>query len=80
MCMYTERTQVLLTPEQRSRLERMAKHRRVSVGALIREALDAYTARGGQPREEALEALLALRAPVADWKTMKAEILEGAGR
>lgn len=80
MPMYTERTQVLLTPEQRSRLQRMARHRHTSMGALIREAIDAYTARRGQPREDALQALLALDAPVAKWETMKAEILDGAGR
>ncbi len=38
--MFTERLQVLLSREQRRRLEAEAKRRRSSVGALIREAID----------------------------------------
>jgi hypothetical protein len=67
-----------LTPEQRTRLERLAARRGVSVGAVIREAVDAYTGPRTRTRGEALDALLALEAPVADWDTMKAEILAGA--
>lgn len=78
MCMLTERTQVLLSPEQRARLERLATQRRTSVGAVIREAIEAYTTSGAQSREEAARALLALGAPVDDWETMKAEIVRGA--
>lgn len=78
MCMYTERTQVLLTPEQRALLERIAGRRHASVGAVIREAIEAYTAPRARPRTEALEALLALAAPVDDWEAMKADILRGA--
>jgi hypothetical protein len=39
--MLTERLQVLLSRAQRNRLEAEAKRRRTSVGALIREAVDA---------------------------------------
>ncbi|TMC77080.1 MAG: hypothetical protein E6J15_04650 [Chloroflexi bacterium] len=39
--MFTERLQVLMTKEQRRHLETEAKRRRSSVGALIREAIDA---------------------------------------
>ena len=39
--MFTERLQVLLSKEQRRRLEAEAKRRHASVGALIREAIDA---------------------------------------
>ena len=77
MHMFTERTQVLLTPEQRARLERIARREGRSVGALIREAVEAYTAPRAQPRDEALKALVAMDAPVADWATMKAEIEQG---
>ncbi len=38
--MFTERLQVLMSREQRRRLEAEAKRRRSSVGALIREAID----------------------------------------
>lgn len=76
--MLSERTQVLLTPEQRERLERLASRRGVSVGAVIREAIDAYTAPRRRSRSEALETLFALEAPVDDWEVMKEEIARGA--
>lgn len=76
MCMLSERIQVLLTPDQRSRVERIARERRLSVGAVIREALETYIA--PRSREEAFRALQALNAPVDDWEKMKAEILRGA--
>ena len=74
----TERTQVLLTPEQRGRVERAAAAHGVSVGALIREAIDAYTVSPGRTRADALKSLVELEAPVDDWEAMKAEILRGA--
>ena len=43
--MFTERLQILLSRAQRRRLELEARRRRVSVGALIREAVDARTAK-----------------------------------
>ncbi|HEY4228461.1 MAG TPA: hypothetical protein VGM49_08980 [Candidatus Limnocylindrales bacterium] len=76
--MFTERTQVLLTIEQRRRLERRAVDEHRSVGAIIRDAVDSYTGSTGRSRAEAAESLLALRAPVADWETMKQEIEHGA--
>jgi hypothetical protein len=72
---YSERTQVLLTPEQRHRLERIAAERGISVGAVIREAIDAHTAPRRRSREEALRSLLAMNAPVDDWPVMKEEII-----
>ncbi len=76
--MHSERLQVLVTPEQRGRLERIAARERRSMGAVIREAIDAYTLPRARSRREALEALLALEAPVADWEQMKREIVDGA--
>ena len=78
MHMNTERTQVLLTPEQRTRLERIAARENRSMGAVIRDAVDAYTLPRARPREEALASLFAVNAPVADWDVMKAEIERGA--
>lgn len=79
MCMsYSERTQVLLTPEQRARVERIAQREQRSIGAVIRDAVDRYTVPRSRPRDEALEDLFALDAPVDDWATMKAEIERGA--
>lgn len=40
MCMFSERFQILISPEQRSRLEQESKARGVSVAALVREAID----------------------------------------
>ncbi len=41
MHMYTERLQILVTPEQRRKLESEAEHRGESVGSLVRKAVDA---------------------------------------
>jgi hypothetical protein len=76
--MFTERTQVLLTPEQRRRLELRAAEENRSVGAVIRAAVDAYTGPSPRDRREAANRLLNLGAPVADWEDMKAEITRGA--
>ncbi len=76
--MFTERTQVLLTPMQRSRLERIAGDRQMSVGAVIREAIDAHTRPVTRSRRAAAEALFAVNAPSPDWVEMKREIEEGA--
>jgi len=78
MHMHSERTQVLLTPVQRERLARIAAREHRSMGAVIRDAIDAYIAPRPSSRGEALRALLAMNAPVADWEQMKAEIERGA--
>ncbi len=56
--MLSERLQILVTPEQRSQLESEAKRRGSSVGALIRDAIDARL--GGVSREERIEAVEAI--------------------
>lgn len=76
--MLTERTQVLLTPAQRQRLQRLADQRSMPVGALIREAIDAYLSPESRSRRRALDDLYSLEAPVSDWETMKSEIEAGA--
>lgn len=56
MCMYSERLQILVSPEQRRMLEAEARRRGVSVGALIREAVDEHLGIVDRSaREEALE-------------------------
>lgn len=80
MHMLSERLQILLTPAQRERLERIAVREGRSIGAVIRAAIDAYTLRRGRPADEALASLFSLEAPVADWAQMKAEIAEGVNR
>jgi predicted transcriptional regulator len=78
--MFTERTQVLLSPEQLRRVKRLARRERRSVGAIIREAVDAYTETPAvdDARRAAIERLMALEAPVDDWEVMKAQILAGS--
>lgn len=76
--MFTERTQVLLTKAQRRRLESRAQEERRSIGAVIRDAVDAYTGAAQRPRREAADSLLSIRAPVADWDEMKAQIISAA--
>jgi hypothetical protein len=75
--MLTERTQVLLSPEQSARLKRIARREGRSVGSVIRDAVDAYAGGTVDRRREALERLFAIEAPVADWEVMKAEIIDG---
>ncbi len=78
MRMYSERTQVLLSPEQLERLKRLARRDGRSVGAVIRDAVDAFTVGSVDRRLTAIEHLFTLEAPVDDWEVMKAEILRGA--
>ena len=60
MRMLTERLQILVDPEQRRRLEDEARRSGVSVGALVREAIDARV--GAAAVEERLHAVEAIRA------------------
>lgn len=78
MRMFTERTQVLLSREQRERLERMASREGRSVGSVIREAVESYTAASPRSRADAAAAMIAMELPVGDWDQMKAEIVEAA--
>jgi hypothetical protein len=55
MRMYSERLQILISKEQRRRLEAEAKRRKSSVASVIRDAVDAELAPVG--REQRLEAL-----------------------
>jgi predicted DNA-binding protein len=75
--MYSERTQVLLSPEQLQRLKRLASRTHKSVGAVIRDAVDAYTTVPPDERRAAVERLMELEAPVDDWEVMKAQIEAG---
>jgi predicted DNA-binding protein len=75
MCVYSERTQVLLSPEQLARLKRIAARDGRSVGSVIREAVDSFIDPGLDSRRRAFESLTSLNAPVDDWEVMKAEIL-----
>ena len=75
MCMFSERTQVLLSPEQLARLKRIAARDGKSVGAVIREAVDGFIFAEPDVRQRAVQEMLAMNAPVDDWEVMKAQIL-----
>lgn len=75
---YSERTQVLLSPQQRSKLEHIASRTRKSVGAVIRDAIDAYQRSTDDERLAAIDTILSLDLPVEDWPAMKRDILRRA--
>lgn len=74
----TKRVQVLLSPEQWSRLQAIAHAQRRSLGALVRKAVEEVYL---QPEEcgklAAVERMAALRLPVADWEQMERESARG---
>ncbi len=73
--MFSERTQVLLSPEQLARLKRIAARDGTSVGAVIRAAVDSFVVQGPDSRRAAARVINSMNAPVADWEVMKAEIM-----
>jgi hypothetical protein len=74
--MFTERTQVLLSPEQLARVKRIAARDGRSVGSVIREAVDSFVEAAPDSRERALQSIMSMNAPVDDWEVMKAQIME----
>jgi predicted transcriptional regulator len=75
MCMFSERTQVLLSPEQVAKLKQIAMRENRSVGAVIRDAVDSYVDPGDDARHRAAQAIIAMSLPVDDWEVMKEQIL-----
>ncbi|HEY5287555.1 MAG TPA: CopG family transcriptional regulator [Solirubrobacteraceae bacterium] len=72
------RTQLLLDDDLHRRLREIATQRGISLGALIREAIDEKLAGLHDSRSRAFAKLLeAEPMPVDDWPVMKQEILEG---
>lgn len=75
MCMFSERTQVLLSPQQVERLKRIAGREGRSVGAVIRDAVDSYVDPGLDARRRAADRILSMNLPVDDWEIMKEQIM-----
>jgi hypothetical protein len=75
MHMFSERTQVLLSPAQVAKLKRIAQREGRSLGAVIRDAVDSYVDPGDDARRRAAQAIISMNLPVDDWEVMKAEIL-----
>jgi predicted transcriptional regulator len=74
--MFSERTQVLLSPAQVEKLKRIAARDERSVGAVIREAIDSFIDPGEDARRRAFKEMITMNAPVDDWEVMKAEIMK----
>lgn len=69
---------MLLDDELHRRLREIAAQRGISMGALIREAIDEKLAGMQDARSKAFARLLeAEPMPVDDWPVMKQEIIEG---
>jgi len=82
MATYTRRVQAVLTEEQYETLSRLSEEMEKPLSVLIREAVEKVyleeVERGR--RRAALQRLLSLEAPVADWEQMEDEIIRGATR
>jgi predicted DNA-binding protein len=73
----TRRTQLLLDDELHSRLREIAAQRGISMGALIREAIDEKLSSVQDTRAEAIQELLDTEPmPVEDWPVMKRQMIE----
>ena len=73
----TRRTQLLLDDDLHRRLREIAAQRGISMGALIREAIDEKLAQAQDDRDEAIDELLAAESmPVEDWPIMKRQMIE----
>ncbi|HEY7830247.1 MAG TPA: CopG family transcriptional regulator [Solirubrobacteraceae bacterium] len=73
----TRRTQLLLDDELHRRLRETAARRGISMGALIREAIDEKLSSTQDARAQAIQTLLdAEPMPVDDWPIMKRQMIE----
>jgi plasmid stability protein len=73
----TRRTQLLLDDELHRRLRETAARRGISMGALIREAIDEKLSHVQDDRAKAIDELLAAEPmPVEDWPIMKRQMIE----
>lgn len=72
----TRRTQILLDDELHVRLRQIAAERGISLGALVREAIEEKLSRAQDARSQAIQELLdAEPMPVEDWPAMKRQML-----
>lgn len=80
MAVYTRRVQAVLSEEQYEILSRLSEETEKPLSVLIREAVEkVYVEQAEQEqRRAALQRLLSLEAPVADWEQMEEEIIQGA--
>ena len=73
----TKRSQLLLDDEIHARLRERAAQRGISMGALIREAIEEKLFRADDTRAEAIDELLAAEPlPVEEWSDMKRSLID----
>lgn len=79
MALYTERVQTMLTNKQYQLLTQVAQNEQKPLSVLVREAIEQvfFVETERRKRHDALNQIIALQAPVADWPQMEAEIIEG---
>lgn len=72
----TRRAQILMEPEEYRRLEEIARSRKVSVGKLIRQAVQSAYPVAREDRRSIVEDICSMSVPLPDWETMEEEITE----
>ena len=80
MAIYTVRVQTVLSREQFDLLTQLSEETQKPLSLLVREAIQqVYVEKNKrQRRRQALQKLLELEAPVADWAQMEKEIINGS--
>lgn len=81
MATYTVRVQTMLTEDQHNVLVECAQRAQKPVGVLVREAVQKVYLQQAerQRRQEALNRMLTLNAPVGTWEEMEDEIIRAVG-
>ena len=82
LAIYTRRVQAVLTEKQYDTISRLSEEMGKPLSVLIREAVEkVYIEQAEQERRQAaLQRLLSLEAPTADWEQMEEEIIRGSRR
>ncbi len=77
---YTRRVQTVLTERQYELLLKLAEEEGKPVSAMVREAVEAQYLKNElhKQRQQALQDLFSLEAPVGAWEEMEKEIIDGA--
>ena len=77
MATLSRRVQLLLSPEQYKRLEALSDAEGLSIGALIRRAIDRLQGPPRQPKRlKAVRRIAAMSLPVGDWEQMERESMD----
>lgn len=73
----TKKAQVLMEPEEYTRLEKIAREQGISLSELIRNAVRERYLSKAADRQKALDEILGLGIPAEDWSNIDAELAEG---